>query len=263
MPASIKVHDINSTDYYELSEVFKENVIYSKEDIDKNDWWNDVECRIYTGDLSGNRIIFSIPMNECNKAEEKGNYNISGAKREINRDIEDDIVNNTVNSKKYIWTTGAYVTSQKNMVNEAENLKKSSYINDEGKTVKVIKSADEFRSNNYSDLQSVYLTEILPLDYYEYRKSESNIELLTKEEMNKKKINPDSCTQMYAGKLDDLEIAFTDPEFSMAEIDDNGGYRIEGNRACMGRSSIQVNVQGNYGGKSNVDIYWWYMRCNQ
>lgn len=81
--------------------------------------------------------------------------------------------------------------------------------------------------------------------------------------MNKKEINPDLCTQMYAGKLDDLEIAFTDPKFSMAEIDDNGGYRIEGNRACMGRSSIQVNVQGNYGGKSNVDIYWWYMRSSQ
>lgn len=262
MPVSMKLEDIKSTDYYELSEVFNERIIYSKEDIDKNDWWNNVECRIYTGNFDGDRVIFSIPMDECEKADKKEKYNLSGAKHEIDRQIYDDIVENTVGTKKYAWVYGGYITSQKNMVDEAENLKKTSYINDEGKTVKSINSAEEYKNNNYSDLQSVYLTEIMPLDYYVYHSSEHNTSLVTGAEMKKEGINPDLCMQMYAGKLDDLEIGFVDPEFSMSEIDDMGGYRVEGRRLCMGRNSVQVNVEGGYGGKSSVDIYWWFMEAD-
>ena len=263
MPVSMKFDDVKSTDYYELSKPFQEKIIYSKDEIDKNDWWNNTACRIYTGNLDGSRFIFSVPLDECDRVDKKGKYNVDGAKLDIERDAYDKIVEETVNTKRYVWVFGGYVTSQKNMVSQAQDTEISSYINDNGETLKVINSQEEFENNNYHELQSVYLTEITPLDYFLCRITEGNYNLLSYNEIKSQKIDMDLCTRMYCGRLGNIEVAFVDPDFSMASIDDKGGHRIEGIKSCMGRSTQTVGVEQNYGGRSTADIYWWYIDCAQ
>jgi tetratricopeptide (TPR) repeat protein len=217
------------TNYFKLSEKFEGKTIVSQKEIEVNNLQDTIESQLFVGIFDDGATLFTDKNYKKDTINKNAKYKIEGAMCKIDTDILEDIKTKfeAHNENDKTWTIGIYIDCSPK---EFERLRKynESFEIRNGREVKVAKTLKELKEEAYTGLNSIYLKNIIPLNVYANVDENGKLDFRKKEELNGQSFNNKIYTQAFAGQIDGKNVMFIDSDFSMNNVDSNGGYNIEG-----------------------------------
>lgn len=225
----IYLDKIIPTNYFKLSEEFEGKTIVSQKEIETNNLQDKIESQLFVGIFDDGATLFADKNYKKDTTNKNAKYKIEGAMCKIDTDILEDIKTKfeAHNENDKTWTIGIYIDCSPKEFERLRNYNESFEIRN-GREVKVAKTLKELKEEAYIGLNSIYLKNIIPLNVYANVDENGKLDFRKKEELNGQSFNNKIYIQAFAGQIDGKNVMFIDNNFSMNNVDSNGGYNVEG-----------------------------------